>query len=1172
MTQAKAARDAAHAVLTSEQDIIARIQQAAAKHRKHLAAEQLSKAPIDRLRTTTEGVGLSLVPFRAAGLLTVGQLIQRGDRLEHLPGVGPATAARTKAAIAALAKAIEATVEVKPDPVRRGPHDTTLLLELARLQHLRDDLGPVLPAAREICIVLNPHLAAAHRATRRLAARRSTKQRALYDTSLAAVVEAMESDRLRPAVEAVLSAHSQLTNMTVTEQLWEDYRRRPGRLHALLAEANGAPAKPSPDLPPGMMRCLIGLALVVAALAPLFKERNPFDGTAEQSAMRIVALLVGVYLVAWGRWAWSKAKWAAVSVPGAVQVQPGAGADALKTAPGFGRVLFGLVWLYLTIIPPDDGVFAGDTTRDVVKIIWIVVSGIALTWGMLARTTRRGRNRQTPPDDQALPQADNLPAGDASPDDPPAGNTTTTDEAALAAVAQPDAPVLQTPAPEPAPEEQAATVTTHPTYTPTPPATHPARWVPAGQPVQVDYLTIGGGLLYVGQGLFADGMAEPSLIDPAQPINYRQPDWSGDSPYHVPSYAQLTPGARAAYLTWLGDGRRYPQAPTGFALLLLYGLERRVLLDLGNAPDPATELTAVADQVIRLLSVYNTDRAFVTQAAQFLLLLRALQDRNTPQLPRLEPPTAGDLRPVPLSLRLALAAYAATGTPLPADWALAWTRHHPTIHAASSTTSDREFAKLFTSRYTQRFGPGLRVIPGHKRVALPYRPANPALARQRIMLAGWPDVYDSPGLVAQLAELTQSIHLDRQPYDRSLAHNPPAPHNPPAAELLPNEPSQDDKPDMAALRQWAERHLRSRPTALVDGAELTSLWPNANSAGLRESDFVTLVQLLGRSGFGIEPDLRFGHTEITDVAVLFRTEAGEAQTPSTAYTAAATLLRLAVTVSAADGTISTDEREHLVAHLRDGLQLTRAEQVRLEAHLRWLIASGTRLAGIKDRLKRLTAQQSEKIGRFLVTVAAADGVISADEVSTLQRIYDLLGLPHSMLSEQLHSATARTQPQQLTPAPVATQPPTAATPRTADALRLPVGPGLALDADALATKLRETASVAALLTSVFSDDEGPAVEPARRPAVPAPPRDDTSPAVGLLPGLDAAHHGLLAQLLTRPAWPRPDFDALAAQHGLMPDGAIEVLNEAAYEAFGDPLIDDDGDLIINEYALKETTR
>jgi tellurite resistance protein len=346
-------------------------------------------------------------------------------------------------------------------------------------------------------------------------------------------------------------------------------------------------------------------------------------------------------------------------------------------------------------------------------------------------------------------------------------------------------------------------------------------------------------------------------------------------------------------------------------------------------------------------------------------------------------------------------------------------------------------------------------------------------------------------------------------------------------------------------------------------------------------------------GFGIEPDPRTGRAEVNEVAVLFRAEDEAAPAASSAYTAAATLLRLAVTVSAADGDISADEQQHLIAHLRTGLHLTRAEQVRLEAHLQWLIATGTRLAGIKDRLARLTRDQSEKIGRFLVTVAAADGVISPQEVVTLQKIYGLLGLPPALLADELGqvtdaaSAPAATHP--VAPPASAVRRP-AATPTvdasdaeptaTAGSSARPVAKveptagrthhaGHGLDAEVLATKLHETASVAALLTGIFAEqDAAPAA--AARPAAPAPaaPQDTALP----LAGLDAAHAALLAELLTRPVWARVEFNELAARHGLMPDGAIEVLNEAAYEAVDDALLDGDDDIVINEYVVKEAAR
>ncbi|MFD0592161.1 tellurite resistance TerB C-terminal domain-containing protein [Catellatospora coxensis] len=119
-------------------------------------------------------------------------------------------------------------------------------------------------------------------------------------------------------------------------------------------------------------------------------------------------------------------------------------------------------------------------------------------------------------------------------------------------------------------------------------------------------------------------------------------------------------------------------------------------------------------------------------------------------------------------------------------------------------------------------------------------------------------------------------------------------------------------------------------------------------------------------------------------------------------------------------------------------------------------------------------------------------------------------------------------------------PPPAANPAVSPARPVTAGPAAdrrhravpGLDAEVLAAKLHETASVAALLTSIFAEhDAQPAV--AARPVAPAPA---AVPDVAVpLAGLDAAHAALLTELLTRPSWPRAEFDRLAARHGLMPE-------------------------------------
>ena len=70
-------------------------------------------------------------------------------------------------------------------------------------------------------------------------------------------------------------------------------------------------------------------------------------------------------------------------------------------------------------------------------------------------------------------------------------------------------------------------------------------------------------------------------------------------------------------------------------------------------------------------------------------------------------------------------------------------------------------------------------------------------------------------------------------------------------------------------------------------------------------------------------------------------------------------------------------------------------------------------------------------------------------------------------------------------------------------------------------------------------------------------------------GLDAAHNALLSRLRGRLSWPRDDFTRAAAELGLLPDGALETLNEAAFEAVGEPVCEGSDPIEINHDAIEE---
>ncbi|GAA4232882.1 hypothetical protein GCM10022254_33980 [Actinomadura meridiana] len=85
------------------------------------------------------------------------------------------------------------------------------------------------------------------------------------------------------------------------------------------------------------------------------------------------------------------------------------------------------------------------------------------------------------------------------------------------------------------------------------------RWWGPGEACRVAGRTLPGGMLYVGADLPAvSGRdVEPALIDPRLPADFGSPDWTGKDLGYWPSYAEISPQCRAAYLRWLEGGRRH---------------------------------------------------------------------------------------------------------------------------------------------------------------------------------------------------------------------------------------------------------------------------------------------------------------------------------------------------------------------------------------------------------------------------------------------------------------------------------------------------------------------------------------------------------------------------------------------------------------------------------------
>jgi uncharacterized tellurite resistance protein B-like protein len=668
------------------------------------------------------------------------------------------------------------------------------------------------------------------------------------------------------------------------------------------------------------------------------------------------------------------------------------------------------------------------------------------------------------------------------------------------------------------------------------------RWVPLGTPVTVQGLTLTGGL-YVGTGLApvsGYGGAEPALVDPTLPVDLRRPDVEGRQMGYWPSYTEIPPASRGGYLRWLEAGRP-AGAYIGYVFLFFYGIERRIFHDEDSAEAPA-----LLAEVERLLALYGGTGSFQGYAGEFLAAARLLGEGRS--VAELVPPRERIGWDVPLEVRVAAGALAGAGEPLPAEWALGWAVNSPEIPLRTpATRCTEEFAELFITRYSAAYGDGLRIKPNKTMLRLQYRPASASFGGRQIALSadGVPDVTRLTGPTKKLAALVAEVTDALDGYSRHVGRHADR-ESARAVALLPPELARDRLPASGA------RLLEQVPAdglVVVATDELAGLL--GASGKLPKRDAAAVAALLAGHGVAIEPDVRVGAANFSHhrQAVLWSDNDASASAGD-GFGAATVLLHLSVTVSASDGDVSVAEEQHLEAELETAFDLSATARRRLRAHLRWLLAERPGVAGLKARVGALAPPQRQLIAKYLLAVAGADGHVSPQEIDTLRRLYGLLGLDPDTVHRDIHGLAAPSAPTSVIGA-------------DADQGAFAVPGRVMLDERRLADVLSSTQQVAAVLDSVFAGEPEADPEPA------SDPEDDAGEPDASIAGLDLHHTALVHRLASRPAWRRADFDALAGELALLPAGAVETINHAAFSVADALLLEGDDPIELDGDVLKE---
>lgn len=689
-----------------------------------------------------------------------------------------------------------------------------------------------------------------------------------------------------------------------------------------------------------------------------------------------------------------------------------------------------------------------------------------------------------------------------------------------------------------------------------------SAWIPAGGLFEVDGLTIDSGMAFVGKDLQAlDGRKiEPALINPQLKVDWRKPDVLGSTMGYWPAYDQMTPGARAAYLAWLGSGRSDPDVYIGYVFVFFYGVERK-LLSQASSPSSDVEVHSLVEELERLLQLYESNRSFAGYCGRLLDYARTIQsiERRSP----LPTAIASNSWEVPFEVRAAIGQLIAEGNPIPAEWSLTYLRHHPAANLRTPAVRCADiFDRLFVLKYRASHKEGIRMTAPRARLGLSYAPASAGIPSQLTSpLLDIPDVSATPHLIEQLRLIANECSDALDSYSRFLGRHPGKDESLEAIALLPTElVSGLRNPDLDRLTDWTAAAMAGQRHTLCQLSDLIDAWSPHRRDKLDKRSSASLASLLSTIGVGIEPDVRFGGStpKADSSVVLFQLLGDTPSAPSQRYAAASSIVHLTAIVANADGKTTFEEQQRMAEYLEDVLALEQGERNRLEAHLSFLANSKTTAAGIKKKVASLAQMDLAAVGRFLIDVAASDGVICPAEIAMLVKVFPHLGLTESSVYSAIHSLGAGEDsgPVQVSEASAGEgwQLPHSAE----DAASEPAI--ISLDMSKVRARKAESSKVAAMLADIFAEDhEEPAAATSAAPV--------TSPVGPSIEGLDAAHSELAIQLSSTTVIDRESAIAIGKSLGLpLLDGALDMINEVSLDLCGEPLIEGFEDLETNSYA------
>lgn len=672
------------------------------------------------------------------------------------------------------------------------------------------------------------------------------------------------------------------------------------------------------------------------------------------------------------------------------------------------------------------------------------------------------------------------------------------------------------------------------------------QWIKRGEQIKLKGYESDKGFFYFGGQLEAyktnayynSYETEASLVDECLLTERRDKSYTDGSLGYWPTYIALSPQARGAYLDWLFGERSDHETPIGYVFIYFYGLERRVLIDGTQGKVDNSEYISIFNELKRLRQIFTDHYAFHNYSSKLIEIMAYLRPEII-QIDYSEFPTRYDS----ILFKYHLAKQVQDGKPITDELALLWIKNTDEYNLRTpARRCAEEFSNLFKQLYLKETIGGLVVKPNKTKLRLDYYPASGTLRGFQLDIIDLPDPSILKAPIKKLANIADQCTEALEQYSRYLGRKGTNKEDIEAVLLLPEALRKHNTSNsLLEFKSWAEDKI-IKDNGLVLFSELWSFTGKLTPEKLNKKELDLLDNFLSFGNYFYVPNVQIHKVKpsIDGYIVLTHDGLNGDEKLSESFKKLLLFIRLAVMIAKCDSTFHEKEKVLINKTIDEDSSISLSERSSLNAYFIWSMNSSVNTAGLKQQIESMDETNKITFRKILVQIALADGKIEATEIKQLEKLYTMLGIDKSLIPSDLHQYTTQ---------------------KTISPQKQPTEGNITsfiLDDSILAQYEAETKEVHTLLGSIFVEEN-----------IPEEKIEPMTLGSSLTISLDKQHRVLFETLIDKEKWLREDIETICQKLNLMIDGALETINDWAYEIADAPVLEDDGDIYVDQEIVAE---